>query len=448
MPSGEEWSRFRFFARRVKEIAIQDCDYPEEAFATHPHVFDILREHYSGPILPNLRRLDFRACDDPANVTLFIQPSLRSIEFIPEFVDVAQDLFRAIETKAPYLETIALSCYEEFIGEICDRFSKAICTMQHLRCLNFMCMPLLNEALIHLSSLPHLRMFALELREENAAVWTSPLWGRFPSLCKLHVTTSLADIAALASFLESLDKTNLVNLKISCCAQRPLASVGRLFTAIGQFNRKRLMKCSMDFSETAANAWDESNLEFTTISPVLRLRQMVHFELRAMPLELTTANVQELGAAWPCLRTLSCGSGSSAHRGLSVDLVDLKIFAQRCIVLQSLTIEFRPLPDGWSWTWTPASGSWPLPSLAEYLSLQYSRVPRAAAQGVLMFLAVIFPIARTNSLWDSRERPIDEGRAILAEICKAKNELINEESVREASRLRTLMVEVPELDEF
>lgn len=453
VPSGEEWSRFQFFARRVREIVIQDSDDDDEPYATHPHVFDILREHYPGPILPNLERLDFLACYNPENVTLFVQPSLRWVNFMPDDIDVARDLLSLLQTKAPNLENISMSSGVEFLADICDRFSKTICTMNHLQCLNFARTPLSNDALIHLSSLPSLRIFRLEVRQENATAWTSPRWGRFANLLTLRVATALADTSVLASFLDALDKTGIVSLAVVCSAQARPTALDSLFAAIGRFNPQRLMKCTVDFDAAAAGAdgWDGDAPTFATLAPLLRLRLLMHVELRALPVELTTGDVHELAGAWPCLRRLLLEPGTEARRGASVALADLADLAARCRMLEHLAVEARPPPDGWAWA---PRGPCP-PSLAAHLDLRDTRVPRAVAQDVVAFLADVFPFAHATferplwDLWDEEEVPLDEGRAVMAEICKEKNDLVSEEHVQVAAMLRTLAsggMDMPALD--
>lgn len=446
MPSGEEWLRFRCLARLTKDLTIHTCEDSEPEFSTHPNALDLLREHYPGPILPNLLRLKFADWAEPETVVMFIQPKLRSVHFTPVLPVPTSMLLECIETHAPKLESLKLSDDDDLFEEVRDQLSKTVCALKHLKRLKFGCVLLSSAALIHLSSLPNLHSLAFRLTGDNVLAWKSPAWGKFSKLMVLGVMTTFADATAPASLLESIDGQSLLGLTLRHYPDAQVTSLDRLFCAIGTLGR--LVKLSLDFS-TFARAWPDDRVPDAVLAPLARLPLIMDFTLRALPVALSRATLHALARGWPYLRRLSLACSTWSRRGPSADVRDLAVLARECPLIEHVDAEVAPLGDDWGWDVdAPGVKACPL----QTLNLTSARVPRAVAPQLVAFLARIFPIATMTSAYSggtfvtrAQLAEMDEVKKVMDQVCKAKNRAVDPVLAKQTLEARANLGELLDL---
>lgn len=300
MPASHEWTRFWYFACRVKTLCI--AEYQGAEYAVDDDVFDILQLHHPGPILPNLVCLDVCGYDKPQIFPMFIQPTLRQARVSTFCPDTT---FAFIETRAPKLEKLVvdkLLCTEDALAP----FSETICALRHLKSLDFACVPLYSAAIVHLSSLPIFYRLSLELTQGNADAPASVAWGKFPTLAalRLSITTKLPDTARPAAFLHALDGQCLTRLSVTIrCDPRSnldhIMSLDHLFAAIGDLGR--LVSCRLHFETTDI---DVRHVDAAILSPLWRLAFLRTFILDNLPVAFSTADLRQLATAWPSIQRL------------------------------------------------------------------------------------------------------------------------------------------------
>lgn len=413
----------------MKDLTIREIDDSKPQFATHPDTLDLLRAHHRPPLLPNLRRLVFCLWDSPHHVYMFIQPSLRFVDFQPDFAD-ATDLFLSlVMDDAPKLEELRITPEGDLLEEVREQLSDTICALKHLTHLEFAWLPLRRDALLHLSSLPKLQVFCFELSEDNAGARLVSSFGRFLHLVDFEFLTTIADATIPASLLRSINSASLTHLTIVYRAVAPISSLGCLFTAISK--HEYLTHCVLDFWHTADIAWCNGRLQDDILSPLFRLPLMTVFRLCALPIDISAARLGDLVAGWPRLRNLRLETTSWRHRGPTLDILDLPILAGCCPELRHLAAALRPLHG--NWTWGLNTPFYSACMLAEF-DLQYMPIARAAAHDVVTFVAHVFPRARMCNKFAlsygfvqnfSRGNPeVADVLQVMDGICTAKNDLL------------------------
>lgn len=379
-------------------------------------------------MLPNLQHLEFCLWETPHHAAMFIQPSLRVVDFEPGTFEAADIFLRLVEDSTLKLEELTMSVESDVLAKIRSQLSDSICTMEHLIRLDFAQLPLNYDALLHVSSLSNLRSLSVKLTADNARARLSSSWGTFPSLASFELSTTLADAEISASLLRSFNGGNLASLTIVYRVKSPLTSIEQLLTAISQF--KCLSECHIDFSHTDDFAWSGGRLQGHILAPLSRLPLMKYFKLRALPIDISAAGLRDLAVGWSHLRSLVFETNSGVHQGPTLDILDLPLLSEHCHDLKYLSVALRPLRRDWSW-----GPSTPLfeARMLQIFALQYSPIPRTAVCNVASFLARIFPRARMHThlslshtimQFTGDHVEITDSVRVMDEICSAKNDLL------------------------
>lgn len=397
------------------------------------NLYDILRNHHPGPVLPNL--VEIRGHEDgiPEIALMFIQPSLRRFHFITDCPDTTSAFLRLIEKNAPKLEELEITEHPETVEKIYGQFSQTIRALRHLKWLDFNHLrhvPLHSDDIVYLSSHHGFEALSLELTQDNMNAWTSPAWGKFSTLKTLNISTSLPD-TPVTPYLQALDGRQLTKLVISFVQRSlPFTSLSHFFTAIS--NLSGLLSCELEFDPDAL-PWMGQHIDVATLSPLFRLSRLTAFTLRDLPISFTTADVQQLATAWPALQSLRlqcdnhrCGDRPRRH---GLDLADLAIIADRCPLLDSLAVSLRTVARDWSWQ--PSGGCGHRTNLCSSLHLLGFWVPDdSAVQAIVGFLAHVFPIAHLRCYVPVLAARIMEDMGATPKVCEVRNGAIDQERAK------------------
>ena len=354
-------------------------------------------------------------------VTLFIQPSLLSLVFVPMDGEHIRPLLAQVKDQAASLQLLALpEADPDALESLGEELSSTICSLSHLTTLDFNYIPVLQNAFAHLSRLPSLSAFSVSLTKDNDGSWTSAGWGGFPALERLDVSSldSIDNFACLPSFLGSIEVTKLTDLTV--LADIPLdmdANVGQLFSVLGRF--RSLEDCSIIFYDEEAD-WGAQCLDTNALSPLHNLSRMTNFCVKHIPIRLASDDISKLTKAFPHLRSFSLvpNLGTPYSR---LQLEDLALFAKHCPNIEYLNIELESPQAGW--VYDPGDDD-PVSNLPR-LCLGRSHITRSAAEPAAEFLAHIFPFAKLfHHLPGYRHTPEDEEAAqVLNKIWELKKNL-------------------------
>lgn len=382
--------RFQYFARRVKTLCITEYQSPE--YAVDYDVFDVLQLHHPGPVLPNLVRLDICEYDKPEIILMFIQPTLRHARINTTCSDTTFALLQLIKTHAPKLEELEIDQLL-LTDDVSGPFSDTICALGHLKSLDFACIPLHSDAIVHLSSLPNFHELSLEITQHNANAPSSVAWGNFPTLTSLTILTHLFNTASPAALLRALDGQCLTQLAVTVHSDH-VTSLDHLFAAIGNLNH--LVSCELYFENINHNT---EYVDGVILSPLSRLSFMKTFVLEDLLVEFSPADLLQLAMAWPSIQHLEITDGVYAQLKGSMSLLDLAIFAEHCPLLEHLAVKIRPVADDWSWRPdTEMLEQHPCSQLSSLVVRRYRGMSRSAMQDMLSFLKHTFPVARQCNL--------------------------------------------------
>ncbi|GJE97854.1 F-box protein [Phanerochaete sordida] len=389
-PQRAEWQRFQYHAQRVIYLTVASDE--EDEFAVDQGALRILAHHYPAPFFPRLVHFEWHNWHLAEFASLFIEPSVCILKYIPAEVEPMRTVLARVRTHAPRLQKL------EFIDGIYDtldklhnEFSQAILSMNDLTVLEVQYASLQRDALLHVSRLPHLTTLSLYLTTEIDSSWHSSYWGRFPALRRLFILPEedRTSIASCASFLNALSERP----KLSYLELRPSPTLHHndfedLMSAIGRF--ERLSYLSITFNNSRGE-WGGLSIQGSTLSPLQQLSCLQNFTLSGCPVSFESDAVQGLAAAWTCLEYLILTSASTDLCHFRME--DLSFFSQHCPNLRSLTVQVHAVGDDWAHRGTIRA---PMRSL-RYLQLYAISISPAAEPAVALFLAKSFPMVTISS---------------------------------------------------
>lgn len=277
---------------------------------------------------------------------------------------------------------------------------------------------------LHASSIPHIRLFV----EQG---------GCDPSVmeyCRTHVggpvelnvrgSPSVLCLDRLLWVFATREKETKRELHLTCELEYPDnrvfagpssllsgAAVGALVSALRCPHSTIAMALrapmDLDLEDTHIHADDEA-FAFTSIQPLLKIRQMVRFEVAAnAPFSLSDTDVAALARAWPDLEALEVRLYHDTLQGSALlpercpTLRSLVALARHCPRFGALRIPFRAHIDGMS------SDDWPKPGQAQQvlkqLAIDGGEVLCGESHAVGVALEDMFPRAMldTRNVFDS-----------------------------------------------
>ena len=430
VPQPDEWVRFQHHARRVVKVAVRGAETSEGRFLTHSTAFEVLQDHYPQPaLLPNLQHLEWLDDEAASYASMFIQPTLRRINFQPQATEHLRSILSAIEAHAPDILELQLTDMFVVLEQVRAELSQTICALHCLEKPQVVHVPLESDAVIHLSQLPRLLEASLLLDDDNADALDFSVRDRFPALqehAALAVTYDGSDTAErMALHLESIASPTLNSVVANICftTPPPSQSMERLFVSMAHF--EHLWRCKIVFVSPPA---DYDPFPADILSPLLVLRKITVFELFHPPIELTRDVVRDMLQAWPNLRSMTL----HIYAHTQLELEDLILFAEHSSALDKLSVHVRDVPVNWAFDVDADLR----PSALSALCLGKTFVPHTAKHAVAEFLARVFPGAELSHFHTRSSVRGAYAGSVLDGVRKLKADLVKQPRLGLSQRAR------------
>ncbi|KAF9442723.1 hypothetical protein P691DRAFT_680885 [Macrolepiota fuliginosa MF-IS2] len=345
--SEEDWGRFDWYAGRVKSFCYtRDPDSLDIAMHVYFRIAQLRRQ----PLLPALRHLrcPHISQDDflISSICLFLTPSLKVLDF--EKITGVED--KLIGT---FLHT--LLCEEARIERVMlvgEGLTKdtlgylGLCRSLRSLVVTGMGRYVDLEIVRSLGRIPQLEELELDLEEsgllnatESDVVANSSHGGAEGELGYRELTSLefIAPLSFVKTFVMQIGATQLRHIGFESSLE---GTVDRRDLLVGIVRR---WKDSLTFirmvHHSDGGSEDESTppgITMDTISPLLRLSKLTHFELEGYSLELRDANVTQMAQAWPQIHTLHLPYMDSGTQRPTV--ASLQTLSLSCMELRHLTI--------------------------------------------------------------------------------------------------------------
>ena len=278
-----------------------------------------------------------------------------------------------------------------------EGLGRAICSLNTLVDLNLTTFPLPEDTITHLSLLPTLQHLAILIT--NITFRISPLasgtaTAAFPSLRSLRIHTQSDNTAVCTTFLTNISAPDLSSLSLAFELHNPTSAIHSLFNAISNF--QQLWNLELNFAYSLPPTSYAATVHGDAIIPLFKLKSIYTFDMRSLPIELTTEHWRGMAEAWPMLSILSVtplisdGDSDVPSYRTRIPFHDLAILAQLLSNLRILTVETEePQDDRISDVVTLL----PLLSMVTDVNLLQSAIPCETIGSSRVFLRQIFPNA-------------------------------------------------------
>ncbi|KAA1466925.1 hypothetical protein DENSPDRAFT_60561 [Dentipellis sp. KUC8613] len=326
-----DWSRYNYYAHRVRHIKISDCD---DVTLFYFHALSICS---SRPyLLPNLRFLHwgyFMSRQSFPLLPLFIGPRLTTLALDMEILQRSDitpvvSLLSTVRASCPALdELVLLNKFYENVGECNAGVAELVLsTLPFLKSVDIRC-ETLDETWACLAKMPNLRSLKSMFRASQEAGGNDlihsmgnalkPAQDNFVAL--EHLTVVAKDFTDFMKLLASFGSPrNLKTLDVRTI-ECPTASEIELFAKIlpSYCSLATLTTLSLASSRTSpCHALDSAPpLPVSTLfAPFLQYRAVQIFRMRCCAVELDDVFLEKVATAWPQLRSLNLyGSDHQLH---------------------------------------------------------------------------------------------------------------------------------------
>ncbi|GJE97898.1 hypothetical protein PsYK624_141200 [Phanerochaete sordida] len=399
-PTSDEWARFVFHARRVRELHLLGTSWCFDDVHTERAFLDILRDHYPGQVLPHLRELD---------VDLDQYTALRAERFLQSsLVTLRAKTARSLEDNVAFVTRLAdisdlqhiQLWYEHYDGPGCVALAKEVSTtvqaLHGLRALDggYHCLSI--DALAHLSGLPSFVTLSLGTTSDNISTPESLLSGKFACLTTLCVEfTPGTSPAEWAPFLRAFSSAPIHTLRLAVKDEvleedTSPSELLPLLGALGAFPSLHVLELDIDVY-LDAELWSGSFLDSTALEPLFRVHTIKDLTFLGAPLSFAPPFMRAAADAWPALEVLRLHSDRNceAPPETCVPLADLALLAVGCPHLALVDVALAPVPADWTWEELPGVPA----SRARRVVLAYTEIAPEAAPAVAAFLDRYFPEA-------------------------------------------------------
>ncbi|KAG9006632.1 hypothetical protein FRB94_000558 [Tulasnella sp. JGI-2019a] len=353
LPSAEGWARFWRIAPRVRTLTHHDEQTIDGRELSHlsSFVFVDLAAMHSGPLLPNLRELEWHVIrmDTPFSLLfLFLGPHLRKLSLEIDINDVSPSsfshLFRHLTTWTPLLTHFSLYSNVPATA-VQDDLAYMI---KSLRSLEVAGLPpyhhtvTIIEALAVAPALKEVRTgwLAAPPNPEDTHAEFKEGWFRTLERMDLEISPQRAIQLLRSDFRPQ----TLTRLRLTYSISNDADQLERFLTAVAS--------SIPNLTLMSLNLWCPHiplppALVFDTFRPLLACRQITYFELgHNQPLQLEECHIEELAIAWPKLEEFMVCEDPvvtpDGPKGLPLKL--LPLFAQKFPELQVLALYLDGTP--------------------------------------------------------------------------------------------------------
>ncbi|PIL30710.1 hypothetical protein GSI_06878 [Ganoderma sinense ZZ0214-1] len=250
-----------------------------------------------------------------------------------------QQMLVRLQESAPLLSHLHLNAdVPPYDPTIISAMSNAICTFKHLVSVRTGPLPITEQAFRYLAELPHLEVINVRLPDTitEASFRRAPFDEIFPSLRELRLA-HLFNLNLISLIVQHTRSPRLEIISAESVDEDrpvPLEDVMSFFSAILSRNNaehiKELTIEALPIEWTPQNTFTNQHLE-----PLFALKSLTTLKLHLRcTFDLDDVILERTARAWPNIRTLDLGPGSTGVRVPS--LAALIPFAQHCPELQVL----------------------------------------------------------------------------------------------------------------
>lgn len=356
--SDSDWDRFDWYARRVKSFCYtRDPDSLDIAM----HVYFRIAQLRKQPLLPSLRHLKCPHISQDdfliSSICLFLTPSLKILDF--EKITGVEDkligtFLHTLLCEGARIERI------ELVGEGLTRD-----TLMYLgRCIHLRSLVVSGmgryvdlEIVKNLGRIPGLEELDLDLEESGllsvneSDVVPSSSWQDGSGVTVIGGSSIEGELGFRELMrLEFIAPLSFIKTFVMQIGTTQLKHIGFESSTEGAVDRRDLLTCivrrwkdTLTYIRMVHNAETSSEddiipptITMDTISPLLKVPKIKHFEVDGYSLELRDSNMTEMANAWPNIHTLHLPFMGTGTQRPSV--ISLQTLSKQCLELKYLTL--------------------------------------------------------------------------------------------------------------
>ncbi|KAG8978826.1 hypothetical protein FRB90_008323, partial [Tulasnella sp. 427] len=349
--STEDWARFHYYSKRVRSVKVVDND-PKWI-----RVLDAFDKHhpYNTSPLPGLRAIQWIAQNNGVPLTPFISERLQdlvmSVESLP--TDQMVDLVNSLRDRVPNLRHLSIRSIKDS-AEIQLALVECLGKLDKLERIHLSPVLLKAKILSTLGQLPKLRLANLKVydnpRDESYELDTLPelLPESFPSLRTLQFTVAPPIAQQLIiEFPQSFSKLSYLCIEV---LTKPNSDQIYSLTQHLAPRCPKLTTLQLYFYPSSnASLIDALPLSKEAFKNLYQCRWLKHLRItHILPIDFDSADVEDMGRAWPQMIDLSLGSApwlqGPALRGvdgMGFGFSILSAFAQHLPNIQRIALYFH-----------------------------------------------------------------------------------------------------------
>lgn len=311
------------------------------------------------PLFPSLLWLSFEIFSRTNHPLVFLSNHLRSLKLPSKDTCIpgnVESFLEAVVTVSPRLQELDLGNAKGAPVLESSTLSSLVCRMNSLRHLSCGWRALEPQAILHLASLPSLRV--LHIRNPADYILQCLLSVPAKSFPLLqHLSLRAPPFTACATLLTHLRPHELVSVTLTCETLPNAREVEQYFWALRNSCSTSVFRCvtladhyipSWNFSILDTPDADDRLFTSTVFAPLLGFENLTTLEIcLSFPFKLSNDDILDMAIAWPKLQCLQLGSVRGWKQESHVTFDGLVPLAIHCPDLErlGLTINGTELPN-------------------------------------------------------------------------------------------------------